>query len=108
MIDGPEDQVFREWALRRNECGELPELKRVTQLSRLEFPDGRKIRWLSFRRRRQLGPSPTTEIACGFELEFAEPVLGYPIAMGYSAHYGLGHFVPVNAAGPQAKTAVSS
>jgi CRISPR-associated protein Csb2 len=49
----------------------------------------RQFRWIEFRRNRKGDP---IRPGYGFELTFAQPVAG-PIALGYGAHFGLGHFV---------------
>lgn len=55
---------------------------------------GHETRWLSFRRERNRGDGRrATNVGYGFRIEFPEPVRG-PIALGYGAHYGLGHFIP--------------
>ena len=51
--------------------------------------------WLRFRRERfEGGGSGAGHAGYGYELTFAEPVLG-PIALGYGAHHGLGLFFAV-------------
>lgn len=92
QADGPEDQVFREWNLRRQLNPDLPKLLAVEYIPHCVLR-GRAINWLQFRtwrRRRQTGPG----LVCGFRLQFEVPVTG-PIALGYGSHYGLGQFHPV-------------
>ncbi|MGB9919260.1 MAG: type I-G CRISPR-associated protein Csb2 [Moorellales bacterium] len=93
QIDGPEDQVRREWEERRRLNPELPRLVSVRRRARLELGSGLAIRWLSFRRRRAHGGGATSGLVYGLALEFEEPVAG-PLALGYGCHYGLGQFVP--------------
>lgn len=91
--DGPEDQVRREWALRRAADPSLPELVRVERVPYLER-GSRTLRWIQFRRWRETGGGPATGMAFGLRLYFAAPVRG-PLALGYACHYGLGQFRPV-------------
>lgn len=77
VVDAPEDQVRLELTRRG-----LPAPAAVRRL--------RSARWLEFRRHRR--GSESLGWACGFELEFDEPVRG-PIAIGYGCHFGLGLFV---------------
>ncbi len=51
----------------------------------------RQFRWVEFRRNRK---DDEIRPGYGFELTFLQPVAG-PIALGYGAHFGLGHFVPL-------------
>lgn len=91
QADGPEDQVFREWNLRRQLNPSLPQLISVEHIPHCILK-GRAINWLQFRtwrRKRQAGPG----LVCGFILQFESPVAG-PIALGYGSHYGLGQFRP--------------
>lgn len=98
QVDGPEDQVRREWALRQAAAATpLPDLVAVeliegVYLGRL----GRTLRWLEFRRWRERGLGTHTPWYCGLRLTFAAPVAG-PLALGYACHYGLGQFRPVDA-----------
>lgn len=94
-IDGPEEQVRREWALRREVNPSLPELIRVDPVERLRYGDGRQVRWLAFRRRLERGRGRSMGMTFGFQLEFDKPVKNYPIALGYGSHHGLGQFEPV-------------
>lgn len=51
---------------------------------------GRAVRWIEFRRNRK---DDLARLGYGFELEFAEPVVG-PIALGRNSHFGMGLFLP--------------
>lgn len=103
QVDGPEDQIRREWALRRAQDPSLPELMSIAPrachivshglASRGEYGP-RKIRWLKYRRWRSGGGQPAMPQPFGFTLEFREPVSG-PMALGYGCHFGLGLFRPV-------------
>lgn len=95
QLDGPEDQVRREWALRAGSDSSLPPLLAVERIGAADLPAaGRSLRWLEFRRWRSRGGGRTAGIACGLRLTFASPVAG-PLALGYGCHYGLGQFRPV-------------
>lgn len=88
QIDGPEDQVRREWSL-RTESG-APRIIMIERLPALPLADGRTLGWLSFDRTRT-GGGATSGFAYGLRLTFAAPVAG-PICLGYSCHFGLGQF----------------
>jgi CRISPR-associated protein Csb2 len=94
QIDGPEDQVRREWSLRRHLDPALPE---ITQVETVEGAPagGRPLRWLEFRRWRSRGGGSATPYATGFRLTFAGEVIG-PVALGYGCHFGLGLFLPAD------------
>ena len=83
---------FAEWLaaeVRREAINHgLPPPVNVRLLPSLET-SRRGVRWLEFRRNRK---DDAAQIGYGFEIEFAEPVTG-PVALGYGAHFGLGHFV---------------
>lgn len=102
--DGPEDQIRREWALRREADPTLPELVGVERKAACTLRDEgsgaaiREIRWLQFRRWRSRGPQPSSGMAYGFTLRFAAP-LAAPLALGYGCHFGLGQFRPVPGGG---------
>jgi CRISPR-associated protein Csb2 len=72
----------------------LPVPVRVVALPALVQRDGRRMRWIEFRRSRK---GADARLGFGFQLEFAEPTCG-PIALGYGCHFGLGLFTPENAA----------
>lgn len=92
QVDGPEDQVRREWGLRRELDSALPELLEVETVSGATA-GGRTLRWLEFRRWRSRGGGSATPHASGFRLTFAGDVVG-PVALGYGCHFGLGLFLP--------------
>ena len=92
QADGPEDQVRREWALRREIDSSLPGLLQVETVNGTAA-GGRALRWLEFRRWRSRGGGSATPYATGFRLTFADEVTG-PVALGYGCHFGLGLFLP--------------
>ncbi|MFN8188293.1 MAG: type I-U CRISPR-associated protein Csb2 [Gaiellales bacterium] len=67
----------------------LPHPTRATPTERLVC-GGRSVRWIEFRRNRKDEPA---SLGYGFELEFAEPVVG-PVALGRNSHFGMGLFLP--------------
>ena len=95
IVDGPEEQMFREVSQR---WPEGPQLIRAAEVTSPEDPRLAPLKaGLSsshlpseFLRKRQRGSSGGR--ACKFVLEFREPVAG-PIALGHGCHYGLGLFV---------------
>lgn len=93
QVDGPQDQVMKEWERLRGNDASLPELLHVGLVDRYYLRQNKTIRWLEFKTRRRRGKGTTSGFIYGMSLEFAEPVLG-PIAMGYACHFGLGHFIP--------------
>lgn len=107
QIDGPEDQIRREWGLRRAQNPSLPELEAIVPkahhtvghgLTRGEDDGSRRIRWVEYRRWRRGGGDPAMQQGLGFMLEFGAPVAG-PLALGYGCHFGLGLFRAVGPAG---------
>ncbi|MDD2282734.1 MAG: type I-U CRISPR-associated protein Csb2 [Eubacteriales bacterium] len=93
QIDGPVDQVYREWNLRRALNQTLPELISVEPIASCSLRS-RLISWASFRMWRRKGKGTRTPgLAYGFRLEFKNPVRG-PITLGYGSHFGLGLFFP--------------
>lgn len=93
QVDGPEDQVQKEWEDRRRQDPELPRLVTVHRKPRLELPGGRYVRWLTFRTRRRRGNGRSSGFVVGLTLEFEHP-MGGPLALGYGCHFGLGQFTP--------------
>lgn len=94
MVDGPEQQIAREIALRYpDEPGLVGTKIREPRDRIVPMQPGRSdgFRPFDFFRYRQRGSSGGG--AFNFELEFEEPVPG-PIALGFACHYGLGLFVP--------------
>lgn len=92
--DGPEDQVRREWALRRKQDSSLPEISAIITLPVLEPGTAKSIRWLNFKRKKTRGHGTSANIARGLEITFAAPLKG-PLALGYGCHQGLGQFKPI-------------
>ncbi|MCD5406491.1 MAG: type I-U CRISPR-associated protein Csb2 [Desulfotomaculum sp.] len=94
QIDGPEDQVRREWKLRQQIDPKLPDLLTVEQLERCDLKD-RKLNWSAFRfwRSRTHNHNRISGRVYGFRLQFASPVSG-PLSLGYACHFGLGLFFP--------------
>jgi CRISPR-associated protein Csb2 len=85
--ENPPDQLCDEIMKRR-----LPRPAMVRPLQPCLLVD-RALSWTDFRRQRLQGHGDCGQgYAYGFEIEFAEPVLG-PLAFGYGAHFGLGLFV---------------
>jgi CRISPR-associated protein Csb2 len=92
QVDGPEDQLRREWLRRKEIDPALPDLCRVER--RLAHEAGnRRIRWLEYERWRRRGGGRGISFGTGFRLEFSGDVAG-PIALGYGCHFGLGLFLP--------------
>jgi CRISPR-associated protein Csb2 len=60
----------------------------VRSVERAVLRGGQDFRWIEFRRNRR---KDSPRLGYGFEVEFAEPVVG-PIAVGYGCHFGLGQF----------------
>lgn len=87
QVDGPEDQLRREFGLRSLSVPTLVERLDAYPLQR------RKLRWLEFRRWRSKGKGPSNGIGFGFRISFPSEVRG-PLAVGYGCHFGLGLFVP--------------
>ncbi len=92
QVDGPEDQVRREWDLRRATDPALPALEEVEPVPTC-IVGGRAVAWYAFRRWRAGRADALPGTGFGFRLRFAAPVQG-PISLGYGAHFGLGLFVP--------------
>lgn len=94
QVDGPEDQIKREWDSRRQDNPSLPRLLNVKLIDRLSLREGKDIRWLSFRTQRQKGKGISSGFVYGLALEFEKPIIG-PVALGYGCHFGLGQFIPI-------------
>lgn len=92
--DGGEDQIRREWRLRRSVDGSLPDLVRIEPLPELGLAEGRTLGWSRFRRWRERGKPQATPFYGGYRLTFERPLAG-PVALGYACHFGLGRFRPV-------------
>lgn len=90
VTDSPEEQLVR---FLTGQGLPVPEVARIDAPSLART--SQRIDWFRFRMQRQHGGgSGAGNRGCGYELRFAEPVLG-PIAMGYGAHQGLGQFMAV-------------
>lgn len=95
QVDGPEDQLRREIALRR-EAGVqvLPDPAAIGRVERLPVPArGSEIAWTDFLWRKP-GGGAASGLAFGLRITFPHPVRG-PLAFGYGCHFGLGQFRPV-------------
>ena len=92
MMDGPEEQITREAALRWPDRPVRPRIKDPrSPIAPMRPGRSDGFRPFEFFRYRQRGS--TGGGAFNFELDFEEPVRG-PIALGFACHYGLGLFVP--------------
>lgn len=96
QIDGPEDQIRREWSFRQDALPELPALIDIERVPSCELK-ARTIRWNEFRRWRSGGQQAPFAQGFGFRLTFEQPIDG-PLALGHGCHYGLGQFRPVGGA----------
>lgn len=81
-----EDEVSR--ALAQHFGVAAPSILRIQPLPWRQLDDGRRVRWLEYRRSRS-GDVPLPGF--GFRIEFDREVTG-PFALGYGAHFGLGLF----------------
>lgn len=91
QIDGPEDQIQREWKRQREANPTLPEIVDIERLPELRS-GGRRLSWLDFRCSRSSSSAPPpAAVGGGFCITFASPTRG-PIALGYASHFGLGLF----------------
>lgn len=92
LVDCPEDQV-RALLVRMGIDTDLV-IERVS-VRQLSMPPPAPSGWYRFRSQRWRGGGARGNLSgIGFRLSFAEPVHG-PIALGYGAHQGLGHFVAI-------------
>ena len=92
QVDGPEDQIQREWRRRREGDPSLPEIVAIERLPELRAKGGRRLSWLDFRCLRSSPTAPPSAgVGGGFRITFASPTRG-PISLGYAAHFGLGLF----------------
>jgi len=94
QVDGPEDQLRREWAGLKKVNADLPEIINITRQDGYEIGGGKKLRWLNYRTRKRRGKGITAGFSCGLQVEFDRPLKG-PLALGYGCHYGLGQFASV-------------
>lgn len=92
QIDGPEDQVWREWEYRRADNGLSQALVSVRRLESSSLR-ARQMRWTEFRRRRSSSTGSDPGTGFGFEITFDADIRG-PVALGYGCHFGLGQFAP--------------
>jgi CRISPR-associated protein Csb2 len=93
QVDGPEDQIQREWRRQREANPTLSEIVDIERLPELRA-GGRRLSWLDFRCSRSSSSAPPpAAVGGGFRITFAFPTHG-PIALGYASHYGLGLFRP--------------
>jgi CRISPR-associated protein Csb2 len=99
QIDGPEDQLRRELALRG-----LPGPTSIVRLPRCTI-GARQLSWQDFQRWRSRGGSPAEAMGFGFALSFDNGLRG-PLLLGYGCHFGLGVFVPAARAEVHAVQAV--
>ena len=96
MVDGPEEQIRREIALKFPNGPGLSEVKIVNHRDSIKpIEEGRSsgLRPFDFFRYKRGGSNGGG--AFNFELEFDEEVCG-PLLLGFACHYGLGIFVPVD------------
>ncbi len=94
QVDGPEDQILREWMLRCDGDSSLPHIIQIDRLPEFRSGNNRRVSWLDFRSERSSYSAPSSAgIGGGFRITFASRVCG-PVALGYAAHYGLGLFRP--------------
>ena len=94
QVDGPEDQVRREVALRWPGNGSVERVRIQDPGTPIEpIRQGRSggVRPIDFFRHRQAGSNGGGSY--NFTVELSQPVRG-PIALGFACHYGLGLFVP--------------
>ena len=94
MVDGPEEQIQRESALRWPNDTKLKHCSiRDGQLPIAPMRPGLSngFRPIDYFRYRERGSNGGGALNC--EIEFSEPKFG-PIVLGFGCHYGLGVFVP--------------
>lgn len=91
QVDGAEDQIMREWQIRRDSEPGLPSIMSIERIPELRTR-GSRISWFNFRHERSsMSAPPPVAPAGGFRVTFDCPTQG-PISLGYGAHYGLGLF----------------
>ena len=96
MVDGPEEQIRREIALKFPNGPSLSEVRIVNPRDSIRpIEEGRSsgLRPFDFFRYKRGGSNGGG--AFNFELEFEEEVCG-PLLLGFACHYGLGIFAPVD------------
>ena len=95
MVDGPEDQIRREFRLRYPDGPALTDVTRVGHRERISpMQEGRSSGFRPFDFYRYKRGGSNGGGVFNFELEFEEEVCG-PLLLGFACHYGLGIFVPV-------------
>lgn len=99
QVDGPEDQVRRDWAFYREqlamaESEALPALVRVQRVPAHRLRTGQSVPWPMYACHKSEAKGPAVSVPFGLLLEFAGPVAG-PLAFGYGRHVGLGLFRPL-------------
>ncbi|MFY9113824.1 MAG: type I-U CRISPR-associated protein Csb2 [Dethiobacteria bacterium] len=92
QIDGPEDQIRREWDSRREGQSDLPPIEKIEFIPGCPLK-GSEAGWHKFRYWRQGRKVKGPGLLYGFRLHFAAPVAG-PINLGYGCHFGMGNFFP--------------
>lgn len=90
QVDGPEDQVHKEWGLRQQLDPSLPDIARLERVPACHLR-GRRIGWHKFRYRHKGRKTRIPGLVYGFRLHFEQPVTG-PLSLGYGCHFGLGLF----------------
>lgn len=96
MVDGPEDQIRREFCLRYPDGPALTDVTRVDHRERIRpMQEGRSSGFRPFDFHRYKRGGSNGGGAFNFELEFEEEVCG-PLLLGFACHYGLGIFVPAD------------
>ena len=96
MVDGPEEQIRRELSQKFPDGPGLVDVRILEPRDSIKpIQEGRSsgFRPFDFYRYRRVGSNGGG--AFSFELEFEEEVCG-PLLLGFSCHYGLGIFVPVD------------
>lgn len=96
MVDGPEEQIRREFSLRCPDGPALTDVKIVGNREPIRPMRGKRsgvVRPTDFVRYRRGGSYGGGTF--NFQLEFAREVPG-PLLLGFACHYGLGIFVPVD------------
>lgn len=96
MVDGPEDQIRREFCLRYPDGPALTDVTLVGHRERIRpIREGHSSGFRPFDFRRYKRGGSNGGGAFNFELEFEEEVCG-PLLLGFACHYGLGIFVPAD------------
>ena len=94
MVDGPEEQVHREYSARWPQGPKLVGVKRMDPAEPIPpMTPGKSAGLPSFEFFRHRNSGSNGGGAFNFLLELAEPIPG-PLALGFGCHYGLGLFIP--------------